>query len=156
MEGLLNSGKITEYTLALEIEPNAEEMLNALEQAYLDYAQSLADAGDYEKAVSVLEEGYEKTGRESLKAEIYKLVQKIFTDMCFMNNRVISEAQVEENVRWVINIMETYFEESEKPWMFAKLYKYIGEDELSEELGVIYFESLSPVPEKKRRWFLDY
>lgn len=45
---------IAEYTLALEIESNNEEVLNALEQAYLDYAESLADAGEYEKAVSVL------------------------------------------------------------------------------------------------------
>ena len=29
---------IAEYTLALEIEPNSEEVLNALEQTYLDYA----------------------------------------------------------------------------------------------------------------------
>ena len=58
---------IAEYTLALEIEPNDEEVLNALEQTYLDYAQSLADAGDYEKAVSVLEEGYAQTGRERLR-----------------------------------------------------------------------------------------
>ena len=64
---------IAEYTLALEIEPNNEEVLNALEQTYLDYAQSLVDAGDYEKAVSVSGEGYAQTGRESLKAEISKL-----------------------------------------------------------------------------------
>lgn len=58
---------IAEYTLALEIEPNAEEVLNGLEQTYLAYAQSVADGGDYERAVSILEEGYAVTGRESLK-----------------------------------------------------------------------------------------
>ena len=64
---------IAEYTLALEIEPNNEEVLNALEQTYLDYAQSLADAGEYEKAVSVLEEGYAQMGRESLREKIEEL-----------------------------------------------------------------------------------
>ena len=48
---------IVEYTLALEIEPNEPALLDALEQTYLDYAQSLADAGDYEGAIAVLEEG---------------------------------------------------------------------------------------------------
>ena len=69
---------IAEYTLALEIEPYNEEVLNALEQTYLDYAQSLADAGDYEKAVSVLEEGYAQTGMESLreKMEELKVIQE--------------------------------------------------------------------------------
>lgn len=64
---------IVEYTLALEIEPKAEEAMDALEQTYLDYAQSLADAGDYGKAASVLEEGYAKTGRESLREKLEEL-----------------------------------------------------------------------------------
>lgn len=64
---------IAEYMLALEIEPNNEEALNALEQIYLDYAQSLADAEDYEKAVSILEEGHEQIGRESFPNKIEEL-----------------------------------------------------------------------------------
>lgn len=64
---------IAEYTLALEIEPNNEEVLNALEQTYLDYAQSLADAGEYEKAIGLLEEGYAQTGRESLREKLEEL-----------------------------------------------------------------------------------
>lgn len=69
---------IAEYTLALEIEPNAEEALNALEQIYQDYAQSLVEAGDYEKAVSILEEGYAQIGRESLpnKIEEFQVMQE--------------------------------------------------------------------------------
>lgn len=64
---------IVEYTLALEIEPNQEEVRNVLEQTYLDYAQSLADAGEYEKAVEVLEEGYAQIGRESLRERMEEL-----------------------------------------------------------------------------------
>lgn len=60
---------IVEYTLALEIEPNEAALLDALEQTYLDYAQSLADAGDYDGAIAVLEEGVAKIGRESLQAK---------------------------------------------------------------------------------------
>ena len=60
---------IAEYTMAFEIEPK-EEVVDALEQTYLAYAQTCIDAGDYEKAVGILEEGYEKIGRESLQNKI--------------------------------------------------------------------------------------
>lgn len=63
---------IAEYTLAYEIEPS-EEVLDALEQTYLAYAQSYVDAGDYESAISILEEGYAQTGRESLRERIEEL-----------------------------------------------------------------------------------
>ena len=83
---------IAEYTLALEIEPNSEEVLNALEQTYMDYAQSLVDAGDYEKAVSVLEEGYAQTGRESLpnKIEEFRVMQE---------EMLAREAEIQEQKR---------------------------------------------------------
>lgn len=64
---------IAEYTLALEIEPNAEEVLNGLEQTYLAYAQSAADGGNYDKAISILEEGYAQIGRDSLYQQIEEL-----------------------------------------------------------------------------------
>lgn len=64
---------IVEYTLALAIEPKNVELLDSLEQTYLDYAQSLADAGEYEKAVSVLEDGYAQIGRESLREKMEEL-----------------------------------------------------------------------------------
>ena len=68
---------IAEYTLALEIEPKSEEMLNALEQTYLAYAQSLADAGEWERAMAVLEEGLSRIGGDSLyeKREEIRKVQ---------------------------------------------------------------------------------
>ena len=56
---------IAEYILALEIEPNAEEVLQGLEQTYLAYAQTFADSGVYERAVSILEEGYSLLGEEA-------------------------------------------------------------------------------------------
>ncbi|MCI6714762.1 MAG: hypothetical protein MR523_07445 [Lachnospiraceae bacterium] len=64
---------IAEYTLALVIEPNAEEVLNGLEKTYLAYADSLADAGEYEKAIQVLNEGYAQTGRESLQEKLTQI-----------------------------------------------------------------------------------
>ena len=57
---------IVEYILAYEIEPN-EEVLDALEQTYIAYAQTYVDVGDYERAISILEEGYAQIGRESLR-----------------------------------------------------------------------------------------
>ena len=57
---------IAEYILAYEIEPS-EEVMDALEQTYLAYAQTYVDTGDYERAISILEEGYAQTGRESLR-----------------------------------------------------------------------------------------
>ena len=63
---------IAEYILAYEIEPN-EEVLDALEQTYIVYAQSYVDTGDYERANSILEEGYAQTDRESLRERIEKL-----------------------------------------------------------------------------------
>lgn len=79
---------IAEYILAMEIEPK-EEVLDALENAYLDYAQALVDAGGlegaaadtevYEKVIAVLEEGYAFTGAESLMIKIEELKQ--FTKM---------------------------------------------------------------------------
>lgn len=64
---------IAEYTLALEIEPNAEEVLNGLEKTYLAYADALADAGEYEKAIEILNEGYAQTGRESLQEKLAQI-----------------------------------------------------------------------------------
>ena len=68
---------IAEYTLALEIEPKSEEMLNALEQTYLAYAQSLADEGEWERAIAVLDEGVWRIGGEHLteKREEIRKVQ---------------------------------------------------------------------------------
>lgn len=51
---------VLEFTEAIEIEP-----LNA--DAYLGLAESYAGMGDVEKAVEILEEGYDKTGDERLK-----------------------------------------------------------------------------------------
>ena len=64
---------IAEYTLALEIEPNAEEVLNGLEKTYLAYADALLEAGDYEKAIQILNEGYAQTGRESLQEKLAQI-----------------------------------------------------------------------------------
>jgi len=57
---------IVEYTMAFEIDPK-EEVVDALEQAYLAYAQTYIDVGEYEIAASILEEGYETIRRESLQ-----------------------------------------------------------------------------------------
>lgn len=58
---------IEAYAEVLVLEPGAEEILGALEMLYLDYVQPYLDAEDYDKAISILEEGYELTGGESLR-----------------------------------------------------------------------------------------
>lgn len=65
---------IAEYTKALEIDPK-EEVVDALAQAYLDYAKSYADTGDYEKAASILEESYEKINP---KEEVVDTLEQIY------------------------------------------------------------------------------
>lgn len=58
---------VLEFTEAIEIEP-----LNA--DAYLGLAETYAGMGDIEKAIDVLEEGYEKTGDERLKNMLGELL----------------------------------------------------------------------------------
>ena len=134
---------IAEYTLALEIEPNNEEVLNALEQTYLDYAQSLVDAGNYEKAVSVLEEGYAQIGRENLREKIEQMkdqqrqweekeqeqAREVFEkiDSVKGNEQHISDERLEASIRWLIPVMES----AENYQWLARLYYWIGEYELS-------------------------
>ncbi len=88
---------IAEYTMAFEIEPK-EEVVDALEQAYLAYAQSLTDAGDYDKTVSILEEGYEKTGRESLQDMIEEL-QVVQEEIRVQEAELQAQKQMEEEQR---------------------------------------------------------
>ncbi len=146
---------IVEYTLALEIEPNAEKVLDALEQTYLDYAQSLADAGDYEKAVSVLEDGYAMTGRESMQTKKEELLlclkrnRYLIDDLLWNELRVsdyygleqyISDAQIKEMcVPW-INYYEQYtFNELDdlQRWELSDLYYLVGEFEKCKEINKI-------------------
>lgn len=58
---------VLEFTEAIEIEP-----LNA--DAYLGLAEAYAGMGDTEKAIEVLEEGYDKTGDERLKDMLEELL----------------------------------------------------------------------------------
>lgn len=71
---------IAEYTLALQINPKSEEVLSGLEEAYLAYAESIADTGDYERAIAVLEEGYAVVQRESLAIRIEEYRNLVETD----------------------------------------------------------------------------
>ena len=71
---------IAEYTLALQIEPKSEEVLSGLEKAYLAYARSCADTGDYEMAMDILEEGYVVVQRESLAIQIEEYRNLVETD----------------------------------------------------------------------------
>ena len=69
---------IAEYILAYEIEPSGE-VLDALEQTYIAYAQSYADTGDYERAIAILEEGYAQIGRESLRERMEEVQTEMET-----------------------------------------------------------------------------
>lgn len=89
---------IAEYTLALEIEPKSEEVLSGLEHTYLAYAGSYADAGDYEGAINILEEGYAMVQRESLKEQIveYRELQQMTETGAETETEVEAETEADE------------------------------------------------------------
>ena len=166
---------IAEYTLALEIEPNAEEVLNALEQTYLAYAQSLADAGDYEKAVSVLEEGYAQTGRECLQTKVEELLNnlefltayggvgsyRVLIQLAFNakflegEKQYISDAQIKELCSPAINYLEQYSTFYELDiWRRHELcdfYYWIGEFEKCKEM----YKQEEWIDEEEK-WYSEY
>lgn len=65
---------IVEYTLALEIEPNSKEIMDALEKTYLTYAETYEEIEEYERAIEILERGYAQTNRESLRERMEELI----------------------------------------------------------------------------------
>lgn len=58
------------YKTAVQTVPDGEEVWNAAEQFYLDYAQSYIDDGDLESAVDVLEEGDDLLDSDRLKDKL--------------------------------------------------------------------------------------
>lgn len=87
---------IAEYTLALEIEPNSKEILNALEEVYLAYAQTYVDIEEYESAIEILKRGYEQTGRESLWAKIEELTNLLAQKEEEERERLLAEEEAEK------------------------------------------------------------
>lgn len=119
---------IAEYTLALEIEPNAEEVLDALEQTYLDYAKSYADTGDYEKAIGILEEGYTMTERESLEEQIEE-----YTTWQEIKEQEEAEAAQREEVKQLVESPE-FIEKTEKLHLlfYSNIPQYITDEQIRE------------------------
>ena len=58
------------YTTAVQTISDGNEVWNAAEQFYLDYAQSYIDDGDLESAVDVLKEGDDLLGSDRLKDKV--------------------------------------------------------------------------------------
>ncbi len=54
------------FTKALEIKPNDATARGRLAEAYLGWADSVLAEGDWERAITILSEGYEKTESEEL------------------------------------------------------------------------------------------
>lgn len=140
---------IAEYTLALEIEPNNEEVLNALEQTYLDYAQSLVNAGDYGKAISVLEEGYAQIGRESLREKIEN-VKNLQAQREAEEQRLQEEAAKvaqKEEAREIINEAYSGITSLWRTYYAGRI--YISDEEIRElceplvNAGELYLEGIS-------------
>ena len=67
---------IVEYTLALSIDPKNQEIRNALEKVYLDYAQSYIDEEKYDEALEVLHRGYDQMQTEMLLEKIDETERK--------------------------------------------------------------------------------
>lgn len=107
---------IVEYTLALEIEPNSEEILSALEQTYLAYAQTFADEENYEQAIDILEKGYAQTGKESLlakKEEFTDLLTQAQSKAIENEKRLAAEEEETERQRQLTESLEMEQEPSE-------------------------------------------
>ncbi|MBD5453178.1 MAG: hypothetical protein HDR30_02475 [Lachnospiraceae bacterium] len=115
---------IAEYTMAFEIEPK-EEVVDALEQTYLAYAQTCIDAGDYEKAVGILEEGYEKIGRESLQEMIEELQTTIEEQQ-----EIMEETAQDEEIKQLVESDE--FQEKITEILKIGPYQHITDEQLKE------------------------
>lgn len=64
------------YAAALRNVPRAGGVWSAAEQFYLDYVQMYVDAGDYERAGVILEEGYALVGSQKIYDRIGKNVEE--------------------------------------------------------------------------------
>ncbi|MCM1060280.1 MAG: tetratricopeptide repeat protein [Eubacterium sp.] len=91
---------VLEFTEAIEIEP-----LNV--DAYLGLAETYVGMGDTEKAVDVLEEGYDKTGDERLKSMLEGLLPFEAVTLTEKTNIIATVSTVEENSENLIDLEET-------------------------------------------------
>lgn len=68
---------IAEYAAALEIDPDNQDIVVLLREAYLAYADSQIEAGEYEIAIQILNRGYEQIRvliLEEKKKEVEELI----------------------------------------------------------------------------------
>lgn len=98
---------IAEYMAALSIEPNNQEVLDALEQLYLDMAQVQIDVEAYSEAINILDRGYDELQRKTLlekKDEVEELqAQKAEEERLAEEARKKEEEEkkkAEEEARW--------------------------------------------------------
>ena len=135
---------IAEYTLAYEIEPN-EEVLDALEQTYLAYAQSYVDTGDYESAISILEEGYAQIGRESLRERIEELQSEMEKMQAEMEAEQRRQQEEEEKVALKELVESEEYQENlwKLSWESARVgwIQHISDEKLK-ELSRLYIDTL--------------
>lgn len=80
---------VLEFTEAIEIEP-----LNS--DAYLGLAEAYVGIGDMDKAIEVLEEGYDKTGDERLKDMLEELQPPVFAETIVVTTTATTITTVEE------------------------------------------------------------
>lgn len=68
---------IAEYTAALEIEPNAAAVIEALESAYIGWSREYAEKKEFEQAIDILRRGYEQLKSDTLMEEITRLEEQL-------------------------------------------------------------------------------
>ena len=68
---------IAEFNKALEIVPDDAEALESLINAYLDWADELEAADDLDKALEILQKGFDATGDSRLSDRVERLKEKI-------------------------------------------------------------------------------
>ena len=64
------------YEEALNIKPTKQEAIDGQKKTYLKWGESLSDSEEYEEAMAVLDEGYEKTGDEEMLTEKAEVIKK--------------------------------------------------------------------------------
>lgn len=124
---------IAELLLALSIDPKNQEIIKALEEAYLAYADFCIETEKYDMATTILEAGYEEIKVLTLSEKLSE-VKEIQEQKALEEEKAVEKAKKEEEERQ--RQEEARLAEQEEDIALAEEANVIGEEEevLTEEL----------------------